>query len=82
MVVSLHQIDYALRYFPRIVALCHGRVRYDGPAAGVNAEMIESIYGLSAASMFGENESPAGAGGFGGFPGSVPAAAGAGFLNA
>ena len=31
VVVSLHQVDVAMRYCPRVVALRHGTVVYDGP---------------------------------------------------
>ena len=37
VVVSLHQVEYALSYCPRTVALRHGRVVYDGPSRGADA---------------------------------------------
>jgi phosphonate transport system ATP-binding protein len=59
VVVSLHQIDYALKYCPRVVALRGGSVLYDGPAAGLSPEAIGAIYGERAASMFSDGaESP------------------------
>jgi phosphonate transport system ATP-binding protein len=45
VVVSLHQVDVALRYCPRVVALRHGKVVYDGPSAKLTAEMLRDLYG-------------------------------------
>ena len=45
VVVSLHHVDYALRYCPRIVALAGGKVVYDGPAAGVDRKLLVDSYG-------------------------------------
>lgn len=44
VVVSLHQVDFALRYCPRLVALKRGRVVYDGPSSEVNPALLEDIY--------------------------------------
>lgn len=52
VVISLHQIDYAVRYCRRVVALSCGRILYDGPSRDLTADKIKGIYGLSAASMF------------------------------
>jgi phosphonate transport system ATP-binding protein len=48
VVVSLHQIDYALRYCPRTVALADGAVVYDGPSEALSAERLRQIYGSGA----------------------------------
>jgi phosphonate transport system ATP-binding protein len=45
VVVSLHQVDYALRYCERIVALKHGEIVYDGLCTDVTTEMLHDIYG-------------------------------------
>jgi phosphonate transport system ATP-binding protein len=45
VVVSLHQVDVALRYCPRVVALRHGKVVYDGASAALTAEMLRDLYG-------------------------------------
>jgi ABC-type thiamine transport system ATPase subunit len=34
VIVTLHQVDYALRYCRRVVALKQGKIVYDGPARG------------------------------------------------
>ncbi len=45
IVVSLHQVDYALRYCERIIALKDGEIVYDGPSSDVSVEMLHDIYG-------------------------------------
>jgi phosphonate transport system ATP-binding protein len=45
VVVSLHQIDWAVRFCQRVVALRAGRVVYDGPARGLCLDTLRSIYG-------------------------------------
>lgn len=48
VVVSLHQVDVAMRYCPRVVALRHGRVVYDGPSAALTPKMLRDLYGTEA----------------------------------
>ena len=48
VVVSLHQVDMALRYCPRVVALHQGRVVYDGPARELTPALLRSLYGMQA----------------------------------
>ncbi len=45
VLVTLHQVDYALRYCDRAVALKAGRVVYDGPTAGLDRARLVDIYG-------------------------------------
>ncbi len=45
VVISLHQIDGAVRFCSRIVALRDGSVVYDGPASGLCPDTLRSIYG-------------------------------------
>ena len=45
VLVSLHQVDYALRYCRRIVALKDGKVVYDGPQTGLDHKTLVDIYG-------------------------------------
>ncbi len=45
VVVSLHQVDYALRYCPRTVALRAGRVVFDGPSSALTPEKLRALYG-------------------------------------
>jgi phosphonate transport system ATP-binding protein len=44
VVVSLHQVELAARYFPRTVALRQGRVVFDGPSSDVTAETLGALY--------------------------------------
>jgi len=53
VVVSLHQVDFALRYCPRTVALNHGRVVYDGPSAALTRQMLCELYGSDVEDLFG-----------------------------
>ncbi len=48
VVVSLHQVDVAMRYCPRVVALRHGKVVYDGPSAALTPDMLRDLYGTEA----------------------------------
>jgi phosphonate transport system ATP-binding protein len=45
VVVSLHQVDYAVRYCPRTVALRAGEVVYDGPSAALTSDLLRDLYG-------------------------------------
>jgi phosphonate transport system ATP-binding protein len=54
VVVTLHQVDYALRYCDRVVALKAGKVVYDGPASGLEAAQLIDIYGPEFEDVFWE----------------------------
>jgi len=45
VLVSLHQVDYARRYFPRTIAMRDGRVIYDGPSSALTNEFLSELYG-------------------------------------
>ena len=45
VVVSLHQVDAAVKYCRRIVAMRDGAVVYDGPPAGLSQDRLRDIYG-------------------------------------
>ena len=45
VVVTLHHVDYALKYCRRVVALQAGKVVYDGPASGLDHKLLIDIYG-------------------------------------
>lgn len=47
VLVSLHQVDYARDYCKRIIAMRHGEVVYDGPAAALTDEFLQQLYGDS-----------------------------------
>ncbi len=44
VVITLHQVDYALRYCERIVALRQGRVFYDGSSQLFDNDRFEHLY--------------------------------------
>lgn len=54
VVVSLHQVDVALRYCPRVVALRHGKVVYDGPSASLTPSMLRDLYGSELSELLPE----------------------------
>jgi phosphonate transport system ATP-binding protein len=54
VVVSLHQVDYALRYCSRVVALKSGKVVYDGPNTGLDHAKLVDIYGPEIEDAFWE----------------------------
>ncbi|MGZ3305390.1 MAG: phosphonate ABC transporter ATP-binding protein [Asticcacaulis sp.] len=45
VVVTLHHVDYALKYCTRILALKDGKIVYDGPAGGLDDGRLRDIYG-------------------------------------
>jgi phosphonate transport system ATP-binding protein len=56
VVVTLHQVDYALRYCSRAVALKGGRIHYDGPSAALSDRLLNDLYGadLDASLLFSD----------------------------
>ncbi len=45
VIVTLHQVDYAIRYCDRVIALKAGKVVYDGPSTGLDTKRLIDIYG-------------------------------------
>jgi phosphonate transport system ATP-binding protein len=52
IMVSLHQVDYALRYCPRTIALQSGRIVYDGPSRLLTPDFLSAIYGAESDDLF------------------------------
>jgi phosphonate transport system ATP-binding protein len=48
VLVSLHQVNVALKYCPRTVALHRGQVVYDGPSAALTPALLRKLYGADA----------------------------------
>lgn len=48
VVVCLHQVNVAIKYCPRTIALNQGRVVYDGPSTALTPELLRSLYGAEA----------------------------------
>jgi phosphonate transport system ATP-binding protein len=60
VLVSLHQVQFAMRYCPRTVALRDGKVIFDGPSAALTPEKLGELYGADAEELlFGEAITPA-----------------------
>ena len=54
VLVSLHQVEFAMKYCRRTVALNQGRVVYDGPSAALTPQMLGELYGADAEELFGK----------------------------
>ncbi|MEI6439688.1 MAG: phosphonate ABC transporter ATP-binding protein [Alphaproteobacteria bacterium] len=54
VVVTLHQVDYALRYCDRVIALKAGKIVYDGLASGLEQKQLIEIYGPEFEDVFWE----------------------------
>jgi phosphonate transport system ATP-binding protein len=52
VLVTLHQVDYAVKYCRRIIALKEGRVAYDGPPGGLDERVLADIYGAQIEEAF------------------------------
>jgi phosphonate transport system ATP-binding protein len=48
VVVSLHQVEFALQYCSRVVALSDGKVVYDGATANLTPDLLREIYNAHA----------------------------------
>ena len=54
VLVTLHQVDYALRYCSRVVALKAGKIVYDGPPDSLHKKQLIDIYGPEFEDVFWE----------------------------
>jgi phosphonate transport system ATP-binding protein len=57
LVVALHDVEAALRHFPRIIALREGRIAFDAAPDELSQDILESLYASSKTST--ESLSPA-----------------------
>jgi phosphonate transport system ATP-binding protein len=48
VLISLHQVNVALKYCARTVALHQGRIVYDGPSAALTPALLRELYGADA----------------------------------
>ena len=44
VIINIHHVELALQYASRVVGIREGRIVYDGPAAKVDQEILDSIY--------------------------------------
>jgi phosphonate transport system ATP-binding protein len=56
VLVSLHQVEYALKYCTRTIALKAGEVVYDGPSHALTPQLLRDIYGADSSDLFGAME--------------------------
>jgi phosphonate transport system ATP-binding protein len=52
VLVSLHQVEYALGYCPRTIALRDGEVVYDGPSDALTPAFLSELYGAESEELF------------------------------
>lgn len=52
VLVSLHQVEYAMRYCARTIALKAGKVVYDGPSRALTPEFLNALYGAESEELF------------------------------
>jgi len=52
VLVSLHQVEYALGYCPRTIALRDGKVLYDGVSSALTPTLLGELYGAGGESLF------------------------------
>ena len=45
VLVALHQVDYAITYCPRTIAMKNGAVVYDGPSEALTPAFLRNLYG-------------------------------------
>ena len=59
LVASLHAVDLALKWFPRIVGLRAGELVFDRPASQVSTTMLHALYATEGAALPLQGEAPA-----------------------
>ena len=52
VVVSLHQVEVAMKYCPRVIALHQGQVVYDGPSSALTPQLLRELYGVQVEELF------------------------------
>ncbi|WP_295166674.1 phosphonate ABC transporter ATP-binding protein [uncultured Brevundimonas sp.] len=56
VIVTLHQVDYAIRYCERVIALQGGKIVYDGPSTALDQKRLIEIYGPEFEDAFWETK--------------------------
>lgn len=57
VLVSLHQVDFAIRFCPRTIAMRAGRIIYDGPSSALTPVFLRQLYGAAVEELFAEDAS-------------------------
>src|SRR5262249_50733778 len=52
LLVSLHQVEYALTYCPRAIALRDGAIAFDGPSTALTPAFLGELYGAESDELF------------------------------
>ena len=52
VLISLHQVEYALKYCSRTIALKAGKISYDGPSHALTPAFLNQIYGAESEELF------------------------------
>lgn len=52
VLTSLHQVEYALHYCPRTIALRGGEIVYDGPSSSLTVDFLGELYGAESKELF------------------------------
>lgn len=62
VLVSLHQVDYAMQYCPRTIAMRDGEIVFDGNSESLTPDFLKQLYGDHSLELYGNNkqEKPAG----------------------
>ena len=56
VLVSLHQVDYALRYCPRTIAMRNGEIIFDGDSKRLTPKLLEQLYGDDSLELLGSGQ--------------------------
>ncbi|WP_120495519.1 phosphonate ABC transporter ATP-binding protein [Kiloniella sp. EL199] len=56
VLVSLHQVDYALRYCPRTIAMRNGEIIFDGDSKRLTPKLLEQLYGDDSLELLGSKQ--------------------------
>jgi phosphonate transport system ATP-binding protein len=56
VLVSLHQVDYALEFCPRTIAMRNGEVVFDGASKKLTPNFLKQLYGDHALELFGHEK--------------------------
>lgn len=59
VIVSLHQVEMALKYCPRVIALHQGRVVFDGASSLLTPPILRELYGVHADEILADSLRPA-----------------------
>ncbi|MGB0671877.1 MAG: phosphonate ABC transporter ATP-binding protein [Rhodospirillales bacterium] len=57
VLVSLHQVDYALKYCPRTIAMRAGEIVFDGPSEQLTPDFLKKLYGDASLELVGAETS-------------------------